>query len=272
MRIFTFQAGLGNQLFQYTYYRYLTQKYPDETFYGFYPKRGLSKHNGLEITKWFDVSLPPVTRLTNILAKSLFWGDKLFYRINKQPPFTDNDWYHRPDSLFYQGYWQDKKYLLAVGKPLYRHDLVLDNNNKKYLDLIQSTNSVAVHVRRGDYTDPKVQRIYGGIGTPEFYQKALAIIKSKVENPHFFFFSDDTDYVKSNFHEPSMEIVNCNSGSKSFFDMYLMSKCKNMVIPNSTFSCWAAYLNDNNPIVVCPAKWRNDKPSPKVILDSWVTI
>lgn len=272
MKIVTFQAGLGNQIFQYVYYIYLKREFPNDIFFGFYPKRGLSKHNGLEITKWFDIVLPGTSFKSQVIATTLFWVDKLFYRIHRQPLFTDNDWYRRPDTIFYQGFWQDKHYMQSVGKPRYKKDIVLDEQNQAFLKKIEESNSVAIHVRRGDYTNPKVQRIYGGIGTLEFYRKAIEIIKARVDNPHFFFFSDDTDYVKSNFHESSMEIVNCNSGSKSFFDMYLMSKCKNMIIPNSTFSCWAAYLNGNNPIVICPKKWRNDKPSPNVILDAWITI
>lgn len=49
MKIITFQGGLGNQMFQYVYYQYLRSQYPEETFYGFYPKLALKDHNGLEI-------------------------------------------------------------------------------------------------------------------------------------------------------------------------------------------------------------------------------
>lgn len=271
MKIFTFQAGLGNQIFQYVYYQYLLKNFPNETFYGYYPNRGLSGHNGLEINKWFDVELPRTSTLSNLIGDTLFWLDKPFFKLNIDLPLTDNDWHRRPNATFYLGYWQDKKYMLSVGKPKFRA-LNLGEANKVILKDIELANSVAVHVRRGDYTDPKIARIYGGIGTIEYYLKAIEIIKEKVEAPKFYFFSDDTDYVKDNFHEDSMEIVNCNHGDKSFFDMYLMSKCKNMIIPNSTFSCWAAYLNENNPIVICPKIWRNDRPSPKVILDSWIAI
>ena len=156
--------------------------------------------------------------------------------------------------------------------PIFKKDLHLDEINKSCLNRIKQTTSVAVHVRRGDYTNPKIQHIYGNIGTLDFYHRALDIIKAKFEKPHFFFFSDDPDYVNENFHEDNMEIINWNKGDKSFFDLYLMSHCKNMIIPNSTFSCWAAYLNKQNPIVICPKKWRNDKPTPPVILESWIKL
>lgn len=67
MKFFVFGGGLGNQLFQYSYYRYLKKKYPSERILGIYPD-SLKAHNGIEIDKWFDIELPresvPVTRPT----------------------------------------------------------------------------------------------------------------------------------------------------------------------------------------------------------------
>jgi len=272
MKIVAFQAGLGNQIFQYCYYLYLKKKFPRECFYGFYPSRGLKAHNGLEINKWFDVTLPKTSKWSEKIAKLLYWTSKVCFRLNIQPPFTDNDWHRKPDAILYLGFWQNKEYVQSVELPSFRKNLELGEENEKIFSRMNQTNSVAVHVRRGDYTDPKVQHIYGNIGTLEFYHKAINVIKTKVEHPHYFFFSDDPEYVRNNFHEANMEIVDCNHGERSFFDLFLMAHCKNMIIPNSTFSCWAAYLNKNNPLVVCPSKWRNDKPSPPVILDSWIKI
>ena len=272
MKIVTFQEGLGNQIFQYCYYLYLKKKFPNEKFFGFYPYRGLNAHNGLEIGKWFDVELPKSTNCSDFIANNLFWISKLFFRLKMHTPFTDNDWYRNPNAILYLGFWQNKYYVDSVNLPKFKKDLRLDEKNKSCLNRIIQTPSVAVHVRRGDYTDPKIQHIYGNIGTLEFYHNALDIIKEKMDNPYFFFFSDDPEYVKNNFHENNMEVINWNKGDKSFFDLYLMSHCKNMIIPNSTFSCWAAYLNKQNPIVICPKKWRNDKPSPPVILESWIKI
>lgn len=272
MKIITLQAGLGNQIFQYCYYLFLKKKYPNQKIFGFYPSRGLKSHNGLEINKWFEVELPRCTKKSNLIANILYWVAKVFFHIGIHPPFIDNDWYRNPDAILYYGFWQNKEYVKAVDMPKFKNDLILEADNEDCLKRIAQTSSVAVHVRRGDYTDPKIQFIYGNIGTLEFYHQAMNIIKAKVENPRFFFFSDDPEYVKNNFHENNMEIISWNKGDRSFFDLYLMAHCKNMIIPNSTFSCWAAYLNKNNPLVVCPKKWRNDKPSPPVILESWITI
>lgn len=271
MKIITFIGGLGNQIFQYSYYLYLKKEFPQETFYAFYPKRGLNRHNGFELDKWFDVDLPKTTFVSNTIANILFWSGKVFTRLKMATPFLNTDEYTSSCPLLYLGYWQDKKYV-SLSALSFKNNLDIDENNLKFLNLIDASNSVAVHVRRGDYTDSKMQYIYGNIGTLDYYENAIKIIKKKVQNPKFFFFSDDVTYVRNNFHEENMEIVNCNKGEKSFFDMYLMSHCKSMIITNSTFSCWAAYLNKNQPLVICPKKWRNDIPSPSLALDDWTQI
>lgn len=272
MKIVQFQGGLGNQLFQYVFYLHLRKKYPKQKFYGFYTHMALRAHNGLEIQKWFDVQLPKNSTKTDLISNLLFFINKLFWKMKKPLPFTDNDRYRRNNALFYSGFWQDKEYILEVGAPKFRKDLNIGKDNEALLRLMAQSNSVAVHVRRGDYLAPEVQYIYGDICTLDYYKKAIDYIAKNVENPTFFFFSDDADYVKENFKNLNKVVSTCNTGSRSFFDLYLMAHCRNMIIANSTFSTWAAYLNENHPLVVCPSKYRNDRPSPPVTFDEWKKI
>lgn len=272
MKIFMFQGGLGNQLFQYAYYVYLCKCNPQQTIYGFYPYRALRAHNGLEISKWFDVELPKSTFKSSCIAYALFWVNKIFWKIQKPHPFTDTDRFRKPNAVFTAGFWQDKKYFLEANQPCLKKNISIGAENNKFLHEIENSNSIAIHVRRGDYTDNKVKHIYGNICTENFYINAIGEIRRKVANPRFFIFSDDTEYVEELFGTMEKTIISCNKGKNSFFDMYLMAHCKHMIIANSTFSCWAAYLNTNNPIVICPRKWRNDRPSPPITFDNWIKI
>lgn len=272
MKIITFQGGLGNQMFQYAYYSYLCETFPNQKIYGYYPSRALNAHNGLEINKWFDVKLPDSTFKSTMVACTLFWINKFFWKIQKPHPFTDTDWFRKPNAVFYSGYWQDKKYFLKTHQPQFKANIDIGDENKKYLLDIEKSNSVAIHVRRGDYTNPKVQHIYGNVCTHAYYEKAILEVNKRVNSPKYFIFSDDTIYVEKLFDGMEKAIVSCNNGKNSFFDMYLMSHCKHMILANSTFSCWAAYLNKNNPIVICPKKWRNDRPTPPVMFNNWIKI
>ena len=58
MRILVFTGGLGNQMFEYAFYKHLKSCFPKESFYEHYGVK-LKEHYGLEINKWFDVTLPP---------------------------------------------------------------------------------------------------------------------------------------------------------------------------------------------------------------------
>ena len=272
MKIITFQGGLGNQLFQYSYYLWLCKQYPSHKVYGFYPKQGFVDHNGLEIEKWFDVSLPKTSLISNSVAYFIFYLNKLLRRNNKSRVFTNTDWIKKENATLHMGFWQNKKYLLEAGIPRFRSDLALSDDNNKILNQIEKCESVSVHIRRGDYLKASASRIYGNICTIDYYRRAMRIIEEKQEKPTYFFFSDDIEYVKNNFDIPNMVIVDINRGENSFYDIYLMSKCKNMIIANSSFSCWAAYENENKGIIVAPSKWRNDKPSPEIYMDNWIKL
>ena len=162
MKIITFQGGLGNQMFQYVYYQYLRSQYPEETFYGFYPKLALKDHNGLEINKWFEVDLPNTCLSSDIISNFLFWVNKFIRKLRLKYPFTDTDWFRRPNALFYFGYWQNKEYFLFTGILKFKINVTIGNDNERILKDIIDNNSVVVHVRRGDYeTSAKARKIYG---------------------------------------------------------------------------------------------------------------
>ena len=134
MKIIEIQGGLGNQLFLYTFWKWMQKKFPDETIYGVYPSRALAAHNGLEIEKWFDVSMPPVSLSSNIIGETCFWLNKILRRLHLPIPYCSDDTNPKPDALFHDGYFQDLKYQEGVIMPSFRDDLSLDENNKKILE------------------------------------------------------------------------------------------------------------------------------------------
>jgi len=78
-----------------------------------------------------------------------------------------------------------------------------------------------------------------------------------VESPIFYVFSEDLEWVKQNINIPSNSVfVDYNPDLPSSHDMQLMSLCKHQIISNSSYSWWAAWLNQNpSKIVVAPDKW-----------------
>ncbi|EIY18538.1 alpha-1,2-fucosyltransferase, partial [Phocaeicola dorei] len=114
--------------------------------------------------------------------------------------------------------------------------------------------------------------IYGGICTEKYYDRALSIVdKSISDNKQYIFFSDDPDYVREHYSIPNIIIVDWNNGEDSFMDMYLMSKCKYMILANSTFSYWSAMFNKTKRMVICPSKWNNLN-FPDITQSEWIQI
>lgn len=273
MIIIEIQGGLGNQLFLYVYWKWMTKTFPQDTIYGFYPQRALAAHNGLEIEKWFDVNMPESSIFSNGVGVACFWLNKVFRRLQLPIPYCSDDLTPRNKALFHDGYYQDLKYQEKVELPSFKENIYIDEANKKILSEISKKSAVCVHVRRGDYHKNTSNREkYGDICTFDYYQKAIKKAKEDIENPSFYFFSDDVDYVRENFDLENSIIVDINKDERSFFDMYLMSHAGNMILANSTFSCWAAYLNKDVNYVYCPPRWMNIEPIPNIIKPEWIKI
>ena len=125
---------------------------------------------------------------------------------------------------------------------------------KTYEEQMQNTNSVSLHIRRGDYLT--VSDVYGGICTPEYYEKAMKQMEEWHPDCHFFVFTNDTKWVKENYHQKNLTVVEGNDEDAGYIDLYLMTRCKHYILANSSFSWWGCYLSTSkDKKVIAPKQW-----------------
>ena len=263
MRIVYVQGGLGNQLFQYAFFRYLVKKgyrrvYLDGTA-GF-----ISKHGGFELKRLFPAIATDKRVLPRWKARPPYLFAE-FFRLIFRIDLRTNEEEPAGRKLWWKAHWQEYRYPEFVKDEIVKSLEFIpatDEKNKTLQQQILSTNAVSIHVRRGDYLKPRFRPVFGDICTVEYYDEAIQYIRQKVENPQFFIFSDDIDWAKENVSPKDAIYVDWNRGKESFRDMQLMSCCKHHIIANSSFSWWGAWLNQYpEKLVVCPAKWFHHFPA-----------
>ena len=205
------------------------------------------------------------------------------YPLGRYYMYEKEDTVFQPEVLKYKrgvldGYWQTSKYWNDI-RDVIKHDFsfleVQDENVLNLIEIIESSNTVSVHIRRGDYLLPENQALFGNICTLEYYQKAIAYMKNKFSNIKIMFFTNDPEWVKEQFKLENAVYANdyINSEMPDWYDMYLMSKCNHHIIANSTFSWWGAYLNSKkDKTVIAPSKWLNGNRIEEIYEDNWIKI
>lgn len=180
-------------------------------------------------------------------------------------------------NYFMDGYWQSEKYFKDIREDIIK-EFTLKNLSDKYREALNKIveNSVSIHIRRGDLITNKAVNDMWGTPSIEYYKKALEYIKERSKVDKVYFFSDDIDWVKENFDFVDVEkVFFSDTGLSTAEELILMSKCSHNIIPNSTFSWWSAWLNQNpNKIVIAPSKWMryDDGTHPNIIPESWIRI
>jgi hypothetical protein len=180
------------------------------------------------------------------------------------------------DNCYYDGYWQSYKYVKLVENALNAEMKIYVSfceSDSDILRKIMGTESVGIHIRRGDYISNKYNRRIFGSFSPGYYLKSINLIKQKLINAEFYVFSDDINWARE------QDILNhCTfvEGNRTLEDFYLMSLCKHNIIANSTFSWWAAWLNKNpQKIVIAPENWYNgnlNKDTVDLVPESWIKL
>lgn len=273
MKIILFKGGLGNQMFQFVFYNYIKNG-NKENIYGYYGKKYLNNHNGFEIDKVFEnINLPKESILSNIIV-NIYRIKNVILRLNKSIGYINGNNLRTKNTLVYDGYWQNLIFFNNDTISLFKYVEIETNdvNNSSLLKLIKDTQSISIHIRRGDYLN--FSDIYGNICDKNYYNKAIERFK-EFKDVIYIFFSDDVNWVKGEFSHISNSIfVDWNTGSNSYIDMYLMSNCKHNIIANSSFSWWGAYLNNNpDKIVIAPKKWFKSKlEDPNIFPPDWIRI
>lgn len=272
-------GGLGNQMFQFAAGLGVSLRTGSRVMVDNSGFRGYSLHNGYELDSVFDgvpdVATPadvrrvlgvrglrPLRRLLSgrwtgilrpkalILEPSLaFWPDLLTLR--------------EPSYLL--GYWQSAGYFSdcapAVRKA-FAFRASLSGKAASWAAAMRSTESVSVHVRRGDYASSPNASAFHGTLPLAYYERAAALVRSLHGEARFFVFSDDLDWARAHLtFIADAHFVDGNEGAAAHRDLQLMTLCQHSIIANSSLSWWGAWLGERpRQMVVAPRQWFRNFP------------
>lgn len=281
MKIQYLNGGLANQIFQYIFVRFAELSNPDADPWllddSFFFVNDV--HNGYELEKVFGIqanllsknfdedvwsefiknkqngiSIPQsfknlgfnvqmITEFNNYKSHNPF--DGTVYQIPSNdffPEITKLD----GEVIYYHGYWLDARWFNTYKDVLLKEltfPPIEDGKNLMYAHQILSTESVSVHIRRGDYVT------IGWTSKNSYYMEKTREILTLHPDAVFFIFSDDIEWCKNNSHELGFDLpvetiyVEGNTSGKNYIDLQLMSMCKGMILSKSAFCYLALLLN-----------------------------
>ncbi|WP_044268905.1 alpha-1,2-fucosyltransferase [Bacteroides timonensis] len=281
--------GLGNVMFQYAFLCELRTRSKDGCCFVVH-RRMKFDHQGYELDKLFK-KVNPYKGL-NLFQKAYihtieFLGGRGLPHYKLITWFFKEIW-PKENFIFYEdifqygrkncmlcGTWQSLKYFEHVQsevKETFTFDeKMLSPYTKEFLmRIIETSDSVSIHVRRGDYASGNFDGFL--LCCPiDYFKRAVEYMKAHLAHPVFYVFSDDIEYVREYFGEENMVFIDGNRKEDSWQDMFLMSRCHHNIIANSTFSWWGAYLNAyNDKIVIAPKRWWYYFEKDDVVPESWL--
>jgi hypothetical protein len=273
MIIVQLKGGFGNQLFQYAAGLSLAIHHKTTLKVDISELIGPDKLLGTQ--RYFDLQYlkrPPeiatAEEIHRICHKPFYlqYLQKLLpchqRRIYKEAAFSyDPHFFEAGNDIYLKGYRQSEHYFHNIENIIrdsFRIQESLLGQVSSCASEICSVNSVSIHIRRGDYKKAEAMKIHGLLGK-DYYNAAIERMYSLVNDPVFYVFSDDAEWVKHNLSFKSDCVFVSGILTKTHFeDFYLMSCCKHNIIANSSFSWWAAWLNDNKEKkVIAPVNWFN---------------
>lgn len=278
LNIVSIEGGLGNQMFQYSFYLGLK--------YSIFPKdytkifiTSYNRHNGYELDKVFNVKKNSIENLFVGVVKKYCKRFVLRKQEKSVSTYEEIETKNNKPITYFSGYWQTEKYFIKIEDKIrlvFNFDInKVNERNQCLMKEMILQNAVSLHVRRGDYEiDPGAKLVLGNICSLDYYKKCINYINERVKEPYFYIFSDDQEWTKEHFSflENSC-FVDWNKNKNSWQDMMLMSYCKHNIIANSSFSWWGAWLNSNpQKIVIAPSKWSNIYPALDIVPGSWIRI
>lgn len=269
--------GLGNQFYKYAFAYSLAKKYNEKLIidiagFNFDPRSFVLDQFCIEA----DVVCLASPKRNNLVYKLLARIKRRFQiGLNYQYIIEDPSSYYKYNSIeqkinkttYIQGYWQNYKYFKNYELDI-REQFRLKKKSEQliaYCKEVWEQESVAVHVRMGDYRIQDRLKI-------QYYYEALNYIQ-KIKNIRVYIFceKDDLKNIKDRFDAYSpIYIAEKYADLNDIESFELMRSCKNQIISNSTYSWWAAWLNENGQkTVIAPLI---DKLDSEYYPEGWILL
>lgn len=294
MIIVCIRGGLGNQMFQYAAGYSLSQRTGsslkfDVSYFRKKSKEGKTRSYALDelgihrpFSSKIDIGLILVNYVFQAITsgKSEVYNAKGYLLKEQYDRCFDARFLEVKAPVILKGYWESYKY--------FEHHSDRIRNEFKFPSLSYSEelwwqskilnsapSTVGVHIRRGDKVPNGTLVKEYDLLQKKYYQEAMNIIGSKINNPVYFIFSDDMQWCIDNIvPQSTTHFVSLQNEEKPWIDMYLLHLCQHFIIGNSTFSWWSAWLNKNpQKIVIAPTWFSRFEPSPCEMYPSdWIVL
>jgi hypothetical protein len=286
------EGGLGNQLFQYAAGRALALRHRTELILD---TSTLQRHKRRVTPRQFELDsfvhlgrvatvhesrfLPWMHRTAAISHWVSPWRTYVEKGLSFNDPFAS-----LPDQTYLVGYWQSFRYFADIAQLLmdeFKPVDVLSKASAVVAEQIDTSTSVALHVRRGDYASLASAANFHGVLPQSYYKSALNHVRERILSPKYFVFSDDPEWCRKNLPlDNTTTFVSHNAGPDAWQDLMLMSRCHHHVIANSSFSWWGAWMADQRwgvkrRRVIAPEHWFGGKAYQNLVSrfpPHWVTI
>ncbi len=262
-------GGLGNQIFQYVFSKYLMEKTG---------KTCVLHMNFFDYVKnvpGATVRVPDLDKFHTVYV-SVNGAIKCEAVVNEEELRDENT--ALQDGVFYRGYWQDLRYFDTVRdsalKELVLKDEYISDDMRELAGRMADSESVSLHIRGTDYLKGQNRNIFAAQGA-EYYRKALEMIAEKMGRELcIFVFTDDHGHAEGILDGIGFD-AEYMPAHTAYQDLWLMSRAKHHVIANSSYSWWGATLGENQNaegITVAPASWFKDRTSPSLYPDEWIVL
>jgi hypothetical protein len=258
----------GNIMFQYALGRVLAAKHrvPLLMDASWYNRQGWS-----EVSHFLKLPLrAKVIRRFSLASRALRnYTGKHYWQLMGVPlvkePTHDQSFNPRfldaPSDCMISGFFQSPRYFESMAKPLREEIKSLLTPFSDRLSCppltvgaIRQANSIAVHVRRGDYLQNPVFDVCG----ESYYRRSMDAMRERVPDARFYIFSDDPEWCRETFTGMDTEIVTATDKHRHnpLHDLHLISLASHHIIANSSYSWWAAWLGDKpGQQVIMPDRW-----------------
>ena len=252
------QGGLGNQMFQIAATYALALRNNDTCGFNF--SSCYTPLQGHQSTKYEKNIFKNVVKIEKFIPSKSYTEPKFSYT---EIPYSSN--------ILLNGYFQSELYFYDFKDEIINLFHFSDDDVNQVKEFIKTINKnnlpvTIIHIRRGDYL---LLSDFHSVCPKEYYLNSIDILS----NNCYIFISDDIKWVKEQFVGDNFFYFESNN---EILDLTLMTISDNVVISNSTFSWWGAYLNRNkNKTILAPKNWFGKKgptDTHTLIPEKWIKI